>query len=60
MSLELLKQNITKNSKLPHSDLELFSSAFSARVKHIWKLKKNKIISFEQIVDSKTVVDAMI
>ncbi|WP_240486167.1 nuclear transport factor 2 family protein [Aquimarina atlantica] len=32
---------------------------FEARVAHIWKLKNNKIISFEQFVDSKSVVDAM-
>jgi len=32
---------------------------FEARVAHIWKLKDSKIISFEQFVDSKTVVDAM-
>ena len=36
------------------------NKAFSARVTHIWKLKNSKIVSFEQIVDSKTVVDAMI
>lgn len=32
---------------------------FSARVAHIWKLKNSRIISFEQFVDSKTVVDVM-
>ncbi|MEB2774081.1 nuclear transport factor 2 family protein [Algoriphagus sp. D3-2-R+10] len=31
---------------------------FTARVAHIWKLKQGKIISFEQFVDSKMVVDA--
>ncbi|WP_245825442.1 nuclear transport factor 2 family protein [Pseudocolwellia agarivorans] len=33
--------------------------SFNARVAHIWKLKDKKIISFEQIVDSKMVTDAM-
>ena len=32
---------------------------FNARVAHLWKLKDSKIISFEQIVDSKPVRDAM-
>ena len=32
---------------------------FEARVTHLWKLKDGKIVSFEQFVDSKTVVDAM-
>ncbi len=32
---------------------------FTARVAHIWKLKDNKIIRFEQIVDSKPVLEAM-
>lgn len=32
---------------------------FEARVAHIWKLRDGKIVSFEQFVDSKTVVDAM-
>ena len=32
---------------------------FEARVTHLWKLKGRKIVSFEQFVDSKTVVDAM-
>lgn len=32
---------------------------FEARVAHLWKLKDGKIVSFEQFVDSKTVVDAM-
>lgn len=32
---------------------------FEARVAHVWKLKNNKIISFEQFVDSQTVVDVM-
>ncbi|WP_294230850.1 nuclear transport factor 2 family protein [uncultured Chryseobacterium sp.] len=31
---------------------------FEARVTHLWKLHKRKIISFEQFVDSKTVADA--
>ncbi len=35
------------------------NKAFSARVAHVWKLKEGKIVSFEQFVDSKTVVDAM-
>ncbi|WP_292008245.1 nuclear transport factor 2 family protein [Chryseobacterium sp.] len=33
--------------------------SFNARVAHLWKLKDGFIISFEQFVDSKTVVDAM-
>ena len=33
---------------------------FKARVAHLWKVKNGKIISFEQIVDSKPVRDAMI
>lgn len=32
---------------------------FEARVAHLWTLKDSKIIRFEQIVDSKTVTDAM-
>lgn len=32
---------------------------FTARVAHIWKLKDNKIISFEQFVDSQPVNEAM-
>ena len=32
---------------------------FEARVAHIWKLQAGKIISFEQIVDSKSVSDSM-
>jgi len=32
---------------------------FEARVAHIWKLKDGKIISFEQFVDSQTVINAM-
>lgn len=31
--------------------------SFAARVAHLWKLKNQKIISFEQFVDSKTVAD---
>jgi len=33
--------------------------SFEARVTHIWTLKDQKIIAFEQFVDSKPVVDAM-
>ena len=33
---------------------------FKARVAHLWKVENGKIISFEQIVDSKPVRDAMI
>jgi uncharacterized protein len=33
---------------------------FKARVAHLWKLRDGKIISFEQIVDSKPVRDAML
>ncbi len=33
--------------------------AFKARVAHIWVLENKKIISFEQIVDSQPVVEAM-
>ncbi len=32
---------------------------FEARVAHVWKLNDGKIISFEQFVDSKTVIEAM-
>ena len=32
---------------------------FSARVAHLWKIHSGKIISFEQFVDSHTVVNAM-
>ncbi|WP_221409023.1 nuclear transport factor 2 family protein [Reichenbachiella versicolor] len=32
---------------------------FTARVAHVWKLEQSKIISFEQFVDSKVVVDSM-
>ena len=35
------------------------NKSFTPRVSHIWKLKDGKIINFEQIVDSKPVVDAM-
>ena len=37
---------------------KLTGKAFSARVSHVWKLKDEKIISFEQFVDSKTVDEA--
>ncbi|MBO9673274.1 MAG: nuclear transport factor 2 family protein [Sphingobacteriaceae bacterium] len=33
---------------------------FAARVVHVWDLNDEKIVRFEQFVDSKTVVDAMI
>ncbi len=36
---------------------KLSGKAFAARVAHVWKLKDEKIISFEQFVDSKTVAD---
>lgn len=32
---------------------------FSARVAHLWKIHSGKIVSFEQFVDSHTVVNAM-
>lgn len=32
---------------------------FEARVAHVWKLKDGRIISFEQFVDSKPVLDAI-
>lgn len=32
---------------------------FSARVAHLWKIHSDKIVSFEQFVDSHTVVNAM-
>uniref|UniRef100_UPI003EBCF7F6 nuclear transport factor 2 family protein n=1 Tax=Cellulophaga fucicola TaxID=76595 RepID=UPI003EBCF7F6 len=35
------------------------NKAFSARVAHFWTLEKRKIVSFEQIVDSKTVAEAL-
>lgn len=37
---------------------KLTGKAFTARVAHVWKLKDEKIISFEQFVDSKTVNEA--
>jgi uncharacterized protein len=33
--------------------------SFMARVAHVWKLKEQKIVSFEQFVDSHTVKNAM-
>ncbi len=38
---------------------KLTGKSFAARVAHVWKLKDGKIISFEQFVDSKPVVDVM-
>lgn len=38
---------------------KLTSKAFTARVAHVWKLKDEKIVSFEQFVDSKPVNDSM-
>lgn len=35
------------------------NKSFTSRVAHVWKLKDKKIVSFEQIVDSKPVADAM-
>lgn len=35
------------------------NKSFTARVSHVWTLKDGSIINFEQIVDSKPVVDAM-
>lgn len=35
------------------------NKSFKARVAHVWKLENGKIVSFEQFVDSKPVVDAM-
>ncbi|GIU03037.1 nuclear transport factor 2 family protein [Shewanella morhuae] len=32
---------------------------FSARVAHLWEIHSGKIVSFEQFVDSRTVVNAM-
>jgi len=37
----------------------LTGKSFEARVAHIWKLKDGKIISFEQFVDSHTVIHSM-
>ena len=37
---------------------KLTGKGFTARVAHVWKLKDEKIISFEQFVDSKTVNEA--
>ncbi|WP_331963182.1 nuclear transport factor 2 family protein [Ohtaekwangia sp.] len=34
--------------------------SFKARVAHLWKLEHGRIVSFEQIVDSKPVADVMI
>ncbi len=38
---------------------KITNNYFEARVAHLWKLKEGKIISFEQFVDSKIVVNAM-
>lgn len=38
---------------------KITGKSFKARAAHIWKLKHNKIISFEQFVDSQVVNDAM-
>ena len=38
---------------------KLTGKLFKARVAHVWKLKDEKIISFEQFVDSQTVNDAI-
>jgi len=38
---------------------KITGKSFAARVAHVWKLKDGKIISFEQFVDSQTVIEAM-
>jgi ketosteroid isomerase-like protein len=38
---------------------KLTGRPFIARVAHVWKLKDNKIINFEQFVDSQPVIDVM-
>ncbi|MNY67859.1 SnoaL-like domain protein [compost metagenome] len=38
---------------------KITGKSFEARVAHIWKLKEGKIISFEQFVDSKPVIEAI-
>ena len=38
---------------------KLTDKAFTVRVAHVWKLKNNKIIDFEQFVDSQPVNDSM-
>lgn len=38
---------------------KITNTYFEARVAHLWKLDNSKIISFEQFVDSKKVVDAL-
>ena len=38
---------------------KLTGKLFKARVAHLWKLKDEKIISFEQFVDSQTVNEAI-
>jgi ketosteroid isomerase-like protein len=38
---------------------KITNKPFAARVAHIWQLKDDKIIKFEQFVDSKPVNDAM-
>jgi ketosteroid isomerase-like protein len=38
---------------------KLTNKSFSARVVHLWKLRNEKIVSFEQFVDSQPVNDAM-
>lgn len=39
---------------------KLTGKSFAARVAHIWKLKNQKIISFEQFVDSQPVINSTI
>ena len=52
MSLDLLKQNITKNVQLNDSDLETFSNAFYPKtiVKKQFLLKQGEICKFEGFV----------
>lgn len=38
---------------------KITGKSFAARVAHVWKLNEGKIISFEQFVDSQTVIEAM-
>lgn len=49
----------SEDKVVAYGTYKLTDKSFKARVAHVWKLKDGKIISFEQFVDSKPVVDAM-
>jgi len=43
-----------------HGQHKASGKIFTARVAHVWKLENNKIVNFEQFVDSKPVLNAMV